>query len=189
MLFRSAFSFGINPYGVQREGLVVNGGVVSEDLSLSWDNKWFSEAKIYEDYWTAEIAIPLNTIRFRSGTDKWLINFYRIDSHNAERSSWSRVPNQFSPISLAYSKPIIFETPIEKKGTNISMIPYISPGTYRKPINGTDKYSNSSNFTLGGDAKIGLGSSMNLDLTFNPDFSQVEVDNQDRKSTRLNSSH
>ncbi len=35
----NAFSFGINPYGVQREGLVVNGGVVGEDLSLSWDNK------------------------------------------------------------------------------------------------------------------------------------------------------
>ena len=174
----NAFSFGINPYGVQREGLVVNGGVVSEDLSLSWDNKWFSEAKIYEDYWTAEMAIPLNTIRFRSGTDKWLINFYRIDSYNAERSSWSRVPNQYSPISLAYSKPIVFETPIEKKGTNISMIPYVSPSNIRKPINGSDKFNSTSNLTFGGDAKIGLGSSLNLDLTFNPDFSQVEVDNQ-----------
>jgi hypothetical protein len=174
----NAFSFGINPYGVQREGLVVNGGVISEDLSLSWDNKWFSEAKIYEDYWTAEIAIPLNTIRFRSGTNKWLINFYRIDSYNAERSSWSRVPNQYSPISLAYSKPILFESPIQKKGTNISLIPYVSPGNFRKPISGTDKYSNSSNLTFGGDAKIGIGSSLNLDLTVNPDFSQVEVDNQ-----------
>lgn len=174
----NAFSFGINPYGVQREGLVVNGGVVSEDLSLSWDNKWFSEAKIYEDYWTAEIAIPLNTIRFRSGTSKWLINFYRIDSHNAERSSWSRVPNQYIPISLAYSKPIYFETPIQKKGTNISLIPYASPSNIRKPISGTDKYNSTSNLTFGGDAKVGLGSSLNLDLTFNPDFSQVEVDNQ-----------
>jgi len=174
----NAFSFGVNPYGVQREGLIVNGGVVSEDLSLSWDNKWFSEAKIQEDYWTAEIAIPLNTIRFRSGTNKWLINFYRIDSHNAERSSWSRIPNQYRPISLAYSKPIIFETPIEKKGRNISVIPYLSPGSIRKPISGTDKYNVNSNVSFGGDAKIGIGSSLNLDLTFNPDFSQVEVDNQ-----------
>lgn len=110
----NAFSFGINPYGVQREGLVVNGGVVGEDLSLSWDNKWYSEAKIEDDYWTAEMAIPLNTIRYRNGTNKWLINFYKLDSYNAERSSWSRVPNQFTPISLAYSKPILFETPIEK---------------------------------------------------------------------------
>lgn len=174
----NAFSFGINPFGVQREGLVVNGGVVSEDLSLSWDNKWFSEAKIYEEYWTAEIAIPLNTIRFRSGANKWLINFYRIDSYNAERSSWARIPNQYTTISLAYSKPIVFETPIQKKGTNISLIPYTSPANIRKPVIGTDKYNTASNITFGGDVKIGIGTSLNLDLTFNPDFSQVEVDNQ-----------
>jgi hypothetical protein len=174
----NAFSFGINPYGVQREGLVVNGGVVGEDLSLSWDNKWYSEAKIEDAYWTAEMAIPLNTIRYRNGTNKWLINFYKLDSYNTERSSWSRVPNQFTPISLAYSKPIIFETPIEKKGVNMSLIPYVSPGTFRKPVPGSNKYANSSNLTFGGDAKIGIGSSLNLDLTVNPDFSQVEVDNQ-----------
>ncbi|MFM8587229.1 MAG: DUF5916 domain-containing protein [Bacteroidota bacterium] len=174
----NAFSFGINPYGVQREGLVVNGGVVGEDLSLSWDNKWYSEAKIEDAYWTAEMAIPLNTIRYRNGTNKWLINFYKLDSYNTERSSWSRVPNQFTPISLAYSKPIVFETPIQKKGVNMSLIPYVSPGTFRKPIPGSNKYTNSSNLTFGGDAKIGIGSSLNLDLTVNPDFSQVEVDNQ-----------
>lgn len=174
----NAFSFGINPYGVQREGLVVNGGVVGEDLSLSWDNKWYSEAKIEDDYWTAEMAIPLNTIRYRNGTNKWLINFYKLDSYNAERSSWSRVPNQFTPISLAYSKPILFETPIEKKGMNMSLIPYVSPGTFRKPVAGSNKFTNSSNLTFGGDVKIGIGSSLNLDLTVNPDFSQVEVDNQ-----------
>jgi hypothetical protein len=174
----NAFSFGINPYGVQREGLVVNGGVVGEDLSLSWDNKWYSEAKIEDDYWTTEMAIPLNTIRYKNRTNKWLINFYKLDSYNAERSSWSRIPNQFSPISLAYSKPIIFETPIEKKGMNISLIPYISQGTFRKPQPGSNSFTTSSNVTLGGDAKIGIGSSLNLDLTVNPDFSQVEVDNQ-----------
>lgn len=175
----NAFSFGINPYGVQREGLVVNGGLVGEDLSLSWDNKWYSEAKIEEDYWATEMAIPLNTIRYRKGTSKWLINFYKLDSYNAERSSWSRIPNQFSPISLAYSKPIVFETPIEKKGLNMSLIPYVSPGSFRKPKpGGTNGFTASSTIMFGGDAKIGIGSSLNLDLTVNPDFSQVEVDNQ-----------
>ncbi len=174
----NGFSFGINPYGVQREGLVVNGGVVGEDLSLSWDNKWYSEAKIQEDYWTTELAIPLNTIRYKKGSDKWLINFYKLDSYNAERSSWSRIPNQFSPISLAYSKPISFETPIEKKGMNMSLIPYVSPGSFRRPVPGGNTFNTTSSLMVGGDAKIGIGSSLNLDLTVNPDFSQVEVDNQ-----------
>lgn len=60
----------------------------------------------------------------------------------------------------------------------MSLIPYVSPGTFRKPVPGSNKYTNSSNLTFGGDAKIGIGSSLNLDLTVNPDFSQVEVDNQ-----------
>ncbi len=175
----NSFSFGINPFGVQREGLVVNGGVVSEDLSLSWDNKWFSEAKIFDDHWAMEMAIPLNTLRFRNGAKKWLVNFYRIDSHNAERAGWARIPNQYAMISLAFSKPLEFETPIVKKGPNISLIPYLSPGIVSNPINnGANKFNTRSRFSYGGDAKIGLGSSLNLDLTFNPDFSQVEVDNQ-----------
>ncbi|MFM7646406.1 MAG: DUF5916 domain-containing protein [Sphingomonadales bacterium] len=174
----NAFSFGINPFGVQREGLVVNGGLVGEDLSLSWDNKWYSEARIEDDYWSVEMAIPLNTIRYKNKSNKWLINFYKLDSYNTERSSWSRIPNQFSPISLAYSKPIQFETPIEKKGMNMSLIPYVSPGSFRKPQPGSNRFTTTPNLMVGGDAKIGIGSSLNLDLTVNPDFSQVEVDNQ-----------
>jgi hypothetical protein len=44
----NAFQFGVNPYGVQREALLANGGSRAEDLNLAWDNKWYSEAKIME---------------------------------------------------------------------------------------------------------------------------------------------
>ena len=142
----NSFSFGINPFGVQREGLVVNGGVVSEDLSLSWDNKWYSEAKIHEDYWTMEMAIPLVTLRFRNGAKKWLVNFYRLDSHNGERSGWAKIPNQFAMISLAFSTPLEFETPIQRKGPNISLIPFVSPGITRMPIaTNSNKFKSKSN--------------------------------------------
>ncbi|MEP1259461.1 carbohydrate binding family 9 domain-containing protein, partial [Algoriphagus sp.] len=70
----NAFQFGVNPYGVQREGLVANGGTRSEDLSLAWDNKWFSEAKVLEDSWQVEVIIPLSTIRFKDGTQNWNVN-------------------------------------------------------------------------------------------------------------------
>jgi hypothetical protein len=176
----NSFSFGMSPYGVQREGLVVNGGASSEDLSLSWDNKWLGESKIYEDYWCTEMAIPLNTLRFKNGAKQWLINIYRIDSYNAEKSTWARVPVQYNTTSLAFSKPVIFETPIEKKGPNISLIPYTSPSLLRRAVNnnGVKGFKTKNNINFGGDAKIGLGPSLNLDLTVNPDFSQVEVDNQ-----------
>jgi hypothetical protein len=176
----NSFSFGINPFGVQREGLVVNGGAQSEDLSLSWDNKWLSESKIYDDYWIMEMAIPLNTIRFKNGSKQWLINFYRVDSYTGQRSGWGRIPSQYAMISLAFSKMLVFETPIEKKGPNISFIPFTSGGIVNSPItkNGVTTFNHKSKLSFGGDAKIGIGTSFNVDLTVNPDFSQVEVDNQ-----------
>lgn len=172
----NAFQFGVNPYGVQREGLVSNGGTRSEDLSLAWDNKWFSESKIFENHWQVEVIIPLSTIRFNEGTQNWNVNFYRIDSHYGERSTWSPIPRNIPIISTAFLRKLIFEEPLMKKGSsNISVIPYFAGRTSRNFLEGSQE-----NLTpaIGGDAKIGIGPALNLDMTFNPDFSQVEVDQQ-----------
>ncbi len=171
----NAFSFGINPYGVQREGLISNGGNRGSDFSLAWDNKWYSEAKIFENHWQAEMVIPLSTIRFNDGAQNWNANFYRIDSEYGERSSWTPIPRNFPIISTAFSRKLIFEEPIEKNSANISLIPYAAGGTARNFLEETEEPFTPS---FGGDAKIGIGPALNLDLTFNPDFSQVEVDQQ-----------
>ncbi|TXE14523.1 carbohydrate binding family 9 domain-containing protein [Algoriphagus aquimarinus] len=171
----NAFQFGVNPYGVQREGLVSNGGSKSEDLSLAWDNKWFSEAVIYEDRWQVEAIIPLSTLRYKDGAQNWNVNFYRIDSHEGEKSTWSPIPRQFSVLSLAFNRKLIFEEPLEKNTANISLIPYVASRMSRNFLEGTKEKPTPA---IGGDAKIGIGPALNLDLTFNPDFSQVEVDEQ-----------
>ena len=100
----NAFSFGINPYGVQREGLISNGGSRSEDLSLAWDNKWFSEAKIFENHWQAEMIIPLSSIRFTEGGQNWNANFYRIDSEYGERSTCTPIQRNYSILTFAFSR-------------------------------------------------------------------------------------
>jgi hypothetical protein len=171
----NAFQFGVNPYGVQREGLVANGGSRSEDLSLAWDNKWFSEAKILEDSWQVEVIIPLSTIRFKDGAQNWNVNFYRIDSHAGERSTWSPIPRNFSIVSTAFNRKLIFEEPLQKTSANISLIPYVAGRTSRNYLENTSEKLTPA---VGADAKIGIGPALNLDLTFNPDFSQVEVDQQ-----------
>ncbi len=171
----NAFSFGLNPYGVQREGLISNGGARSEDLSLAWDNKWYSEAKIFENHWQVELVIPLSTIRFNDGAQNWNVNFYRIDSELGERSTWTPIPRNFPVISTAFSRKLIFEEPVKKNNANISLIPYTAARTSKNFLTGLSEKPNPA---FGGDAKIGIGPGMNLDLTFNPDFSQVEVDQQ-----------
>jgi hypothetical protein len=171
----NAFQFGVNPYGVQREALLANGGSRSSDLNLAWDNKWFSEAKIMENHWQVEVIIPLSTLRFNDGAENWNVNFYRIDSHSGERSTWAPIPRNIPIITTAFLRKMIFEEPLKKKGANISLIPYVAGRTSRNFLSNT---SESLTPAVGGDAKIGIGPAMNLDLTFNPDFSQVEVDQQ-----------
>ncbi len=170
----TAFIFGINPYGVQREGLISNGGASQEDFDLSWDNRWFSAAQRYEDYWIAEFAIPFKTLRYKEGSTEWNIQFYRLDSHTNERSTWNHVPRNFRLYSLAYSGKLLWDQPLKKPGGNVSIIPYVSTQQNRD----FSEAEGVSNFAAGGDAKIAVTPSLNLDLTVNPDFSQVEVDQQ-----------
>ena len=172
----NAFQFGINPFGVQREGLIVNGGQRPDDLSLSWDNKWYADAKQFDGYWTAEAAIPFKTLRFKEGKDKWNINVYRIDTQEGERSTWVPIERQFLIMSLAFLKEMQWDQPLEKPGPNISLIPYLSANTEADFEEGSGSYDHG--FAIGGDAKVAITSGLNLDLTINPDFSQVELDEQ-----------
>ena len=178
----NAFLFGVNPYGVQREGLIVDGGVTGRrrqgdpgSFSLTWDNKWYSDAKMHDDYWVAEMAIPFKTIRFKEDMDSWYINFYRIDSEYAERSTWSKIPRNFLMINLAFNNELKFDEPLKNPGKNISLIPYTAFKSVKDFEEGTPV---ENQLTAGGDAKIALTSALNLDLTVNPDFSQVETDQQ-----------
>ncbi|MEM6800645.1 MAG: DUF5916 domain-containing protein [Bacteroidota bacterium] len=173
----NAFLFGMNPYGVRREALIANGGRSFGDFLTSWDNKWFGEAKIHDGYWIAEMAIPFKTLRFKDGGDEWRFNSYRFDTHDSEISTWTHIPRNFLIMDLGYMGKMKWDKPLKKTGSNISLIPYIIGGATRDY---TDVEEDSPDFSrnIGGDAKIAVTSALNLDLTINPDFSQVEVDQQ-----------
>ncbi|PWT78492.1 MAG: hydrolase [Bacteroidetes bacterium] len=167
----NGFTFGANAAGAQWDGTMYEGGKVD----LSWDNKWYSVVKNYDDKWILEAAIPFKTIRFKKGIREWGINFSRNDLKSKEKSSWAPVPRQFPTASLAYTGTLVWDEPPPEPGPNISLIPYALVGVskdYEKRTPATFHHE------IGGDAKIGITSSLNLDLTVNPDFSQVDVDQQ-----------
>lgn len=175
----SGYYFGTSPYGVQSEAIIMNGGAAMSrhvnSTNPSWDNKWYVEVKQYEDRWVAEMAIPFSTLRFKEGVEEWRVNFCRVDYGNNEHSNWNHIPRNFSFSSLANTGIMMWDKAPVKPGKNISLIPYVSSGA------GKDYEENTPTSWIkgiGGDAKIGLTSSLNLDLTVNPDFSQVEVDEQ-----------
>ncbi len=173
----NAFLFGLNPYGVRREALISNGGRGFRDFSGSWDNKWRGNSKSYEDYWIGEFAIPFKTIRYQEGAMEWRFNAYRNDTQLSEYSTWSNIPRNRIVMDLTYMGKIIWDEPLKKPGTNFAVIPYVSGATARD-FEGDPNGKPSSEFAVGGDAKVGITAGLNLDLTVNPDFSQVEVDRQ-----------
>ncbi|MFH6604837.1 DUF5916 domain-containing protein [Maribacter algicola] len=179
---QNAFLFGINPYGVRREGLVSGGGNDRmRDYSLSWDVKWKGDAQMYDDHYTAEMVIPLTSLKFNEGVTKWRFNSYRIDTQSNERSSWSRIPQNQLIFSTAFMGDMVFEKPLGQSRTPFALIPYVNA------ISQKDFESNEglNNLKFGGDAKVSIGNNLNLDITVNPDFSQVEVDDQVTNLTRF----
>ena len=171
----NAFIFGINPFGVRREGLIANGGSGQGAFSLNWDNKWKGEVRQEDGYWVAEMAIPLKTLRFAEGQTKWNVNFYRVDSEYAERSTWSPISRNFSIVNLATMRKMNWDEPTEKPGSNISFIPYVASGVSKNFQSGDPT---ETNLEAGFDLKYAVTPGLNLDVTVNPDFSQVEVDRQ-----------
>ncbi len=167
----TGFSFGTNAAGAQWDGTMYAGGKVD----LNWDNKWISEVKRSDDKWVFEMAVPFKSIRYKDGVKEWGINFSRLDLKSSEKSSWTPVPRQFPTASLAYTGVLVWDTPPPSQGANISIIPYVLANSNRD-----DQIDNKTNYDtkVGGDVKIGLTAALNLDLTVNPDFSQVEVDRE-----------
>ncbi|WP_028521889.1 DUF5916 domain-containing protein [Runella limosa] len=180
----NAFLFGTNPLGVMREALLYNGATDNTFFSEFWDNKWTAESKIYDNYWTTEVAIPFTTLRFKEGTTQWLFKSYRFDTQINEQSTVIQIPQNQLIMNLGYSMPIVFEKPLRKTGANISLIPYIATGNSQDFVNRNNP-NNGTRFNVGGDAKIAVTSGLNLDLTVNPDFSNVEADRQIINLTRF----
>mgnify|MGYP006417752435 FL=1 len=165
----TGFAFGLNAYGAQWDGTMYDG----RSVDLNWDTKWYSEVAFDEKKWTAEIAIPFKSIRYNDNLEQWGISFSRLDLKASEKSGWTPVPRQFPSITMAYSGVLEWDNPPPTQGSNISFIPYLS-GEMDSPQKGTTNQE----INAGADVKFNLTSSLNLDITLNPDFSQAEVDQQ-----------
>ncbi|WP_297086765.1 DUF5916 domain-containing protein [uncultured Draconibacterium sp.] len=167
----NGFSFGISASGAKWDGTMSNGN----DISLDWDCKWESKTKHYRDKWISEMRIPFKSLRYPKSSQRWNVNFSRLDLKSNEKSAWAPVPRQFPTSTLAYTGVMKFEDPLPKSKMQFSVIPYVLGSAAKNMEDGSDTDYRKD---IGFDAKLGLSSSMTLDLTYNPDFAQVEVDEQ-----------
>jgi hypothetical protein len=168
----NGFNFAVTPQGNQREALITNG----EFSFVLWDNRWFSHVHRKKDRWIVEIAIPFTSLRFNSGMDTWHINFSRTDVSDNEISTLVPISRNYQLTALTFTTDLKWDQPVKKTGANFSVIPYAAYNASKTNLP-TEKPAEQTP-SFGGDAKVAVTSSLNLDLTVNPDFSNVEVDRQ-----------
>ncbi len=174
----NGFLFGVTAAGAQADMLLSG-----EDANENWDNKWYAAVKQYADRWTAEMAIPFKILRYEASKKTWNLNFIRNDVQKGEYHTWTLMPMFVDGIHLGYTGALLWDMPPPFEKSNGVLLPYTTYRLY-KDFENAQKIDSKPNVGL--DAKMAVGTALNLDLTVNPDFSQVDVDEQVTNLTRYN---
>jgi hypothetical protein len=174
---QNGFVFGTNAAGVQYDAQVRDQG----DQTSSWDGSWEVRTSVTAESWIAEFRIPLRTLRYGPAPQTWGVNFFRNIQRTRERTYWSPLARVYDLGRLSSAG----ELGGLNLGTprNFKLLPYVVGSANRNFTGGSDTDLDRD---VGFDVKFGVTPSMNLDVTYNTDFAQVEVDTQQINLTRFN---
>jgi hypothetical protein len=175
---RSAMIFRVNPRGALRDQQNVDGGLADVDF----DAVWIARTSRDRRGWTAEIAIPWETLRYRAGDDTWNINFQRVNRRKNESSGWSPWPRVMLPFRMDYAGTLTGVEP-PPPSRNLRLQPYVVGDASR--IESTAGEGEAEGAHIGIDLKWAMTTNSVLDLTVNPDFGQTDVDRQVVNLTRF----
>jgi Domain of unknown function (DUF5916)/Carbohydrate family 9 binding domain-like len=176
------YAFSVTSAGVQGDAIIM---ASNDEPDFAWDQGWKSAVKVYNTYYTIEFAIPLATMRFNASDEVWGLNVIRSDQKNNQFSTWTPMVLQVQGFDLGYSGAMRWDVPPKPPKLNTSIIPYALAG-YGSEGGVADK-SIQTNF--GTDIKVAITPQLNLDLTLRPDFSNVDVDEQQTNLTRFGLSY
>lgn len=164
---RSAFVFGINPRGVQVDGMWYSDTL----FDFSWNAVWQAAAQRRPDGWTVEFRIPFSQLAFHlpeaASELLWGVNFYRYNAARGESSNWSP---RYAGLGGIVSNFNELRLPAPPRVRRLELLPYVAAGA------DNDRRAERDTLRAGLDLKAGLGSSFTLTATLLPDFGQVEAD-------------
>ena len=183
--FQTGYLFGTNPAGIEYDAQITGGGEggsmmrrfsmgTGGGFNVNWDAVWEVKSQKGDFGWSAEFAIPFKTLRYATNKDQsWGINFERVIARKKEEAHWSPISRQHTMNRLVSAGTLThMNVPTSR---NIKIMPYVLG---QNNVNKSETTSKSSDGNFGLDAKLSIGSSMSLDLTYNTDFAQVEADEQ-----------
>ena len=170
---RTGYHFQVNPNGIRREGIYEN----PNDLNRDWTGIWQVESQIDEQGWTAEVAIPFNTLNFDPDTEEWGFTIARTVSRKREDMAWSSFNRRINPTTTG----LISGIRGIRQGKGLDIIPSITAATnenYTSNVTG-QRYDPSLNVFYK------ITPNLTGAMTFNTDFSATEVDNRQVNLSRF----
>jgi len=175
---RSAIVFRVNPRGALRDQQTVDGGLADVDFDAVWTARTARDTR----GWSAELAIPWETLRYREGHGTWNVNFQRMHRRKNESSGWSPWPRVMQPFRMDYAGRLTGLEP-PPPGRNLRLQPYVVGEATRSETAGGRVDRDTAE--IGTDLKWAVTPNTVLDLTVNPDFGQTDVDRQVVNLTRF----
>ena len=176
---QNGYIFGTNPAGVEYDGQVTREGagqfIPGGDggFNLNWDAPWTVRAQISDIGWSAEMRIPFTSLRYGTGdVQSWGFNFERAIRRNNEIAYWS--PMSQDRDLLRVSEAGTVEGIRAPRQLNLQVTPYV----LAKYKEGGELAGSENDQEFGFDLKYSITPSLTLDATYNTDFAQVEVDEQ-----------
>jgi hypothetical protein len=182
---RNGYFFYANAIGGMSDSQITDEGPPNVD----WNTIWSVKTGRFERGWTIEMAIPFKSLRYKPGREQtWGINLRRVVRWKNEWSYLAQVPRALTTfrgiLKISSAATLVgLQAPIG--GRTLDLKPYALAGvTTDRTV--TPMISNDGNLRAGADVKYGLTENLTADLTFNTDFAQVEVDEQQVNLTRFN---
>lgn len=191
---KSGFVFGTSPAGQEYDGQVVNAGEGRLGRSTTtssgsgagfngnWDGIWEVRTTVTEVGWSAEFAIPFRTLSYPTDTTQtWGMNVQRNIRRKNEMVYWAPLPRQYNLLRLSMAGRLTTVT-VPKQQRSLRIVPYVASTLTHTDAQG--QTTNRSN--VGADLKYAVTPALTLDATYNTDFAQVEVDQQQINLDRFN---
>jgi hypothetical protein len=175
---RRAFFFGVNPFGVQQDGVRTEGAATAGrtfggDIDRSPDFQWQSAARLTEDGWVAEVRIPFSSLRFPpSAQMEWGLNIERKVQRTGATDTWPEVRRAGASF-LAQGGTLTGLHDL-RRGVVLELQPFTTVNMPGARADGRWQRA-SADPSAGLNARVGF-TSISLDATVNPDFSQIEAD-------------
>ncbi|MEM7230073.1 MAG: DUF5916 domain-containing protein [Planctomycetota bacterium] len=173
---RNGFLFEMNPAGSRVDSLIIN----NDDLERDWDGIWYGRTSTDDGGWSAEIAIPFQTLSFNPNAEVWGLNVSRVIRRDDERVQWAS-PRRDIDVNNVGSAGTLEGIADIDRGLGLDIKPF-AIGGYLQDHN---KDRSQEEFDGGADVFYKFTASTTLALTFNTDFAETEVDERRINLTRF----